>query len=89
MMAKAIEAEVKKGCDGIILTHGTDTMTYTSAALAFMLEDLPIPVIIVGAQRSSDRGSSDAGMNLIDAAHFIAKEDFAGVAIDFLYRSQL
>ena len=81
LMARAIEKEVKEGVDGIILTHGTDTMTYTSAALAFILEDLPIPVILVGAQRSSDRGSSDAGVNLICAAEFIAKSDFAGVAV--------
>ncbi|MBS3097631.1 Glu-tRNA(Gln) amidotransferase subunit GatD [Candidatus Woesearchaeota archaeon] len=81
LMAKEIEKEVKKGVDGIILTHGTDTMGYSAAALAFMLEDLPIPVIIVGSQRSSDRGSSDAGVNLICAAEFIAKTDFAGVAI--------
>ena len=81
IMAKAIEKEVKKGVDGIILTHGTDAMHYSSAALAFMLENLPVPVIIVGAQRSSDRGSSDAAMNLLCAATFIAKTDFAGVAI--------
>lgn len=81
LMAKAIEKEIKEGVDGIILTHGTDTMGYSSAALAFMLGDLPIPVILVGAQRSSDRGSSDAGVNLICAASFIAKTDFSGVAI--------
>lgn len=81
LMAKAIEKQVKAGVDGVILTHGTDTMGYSAAALAFMLEDLPIPVILVGAQRSSDRGSSDAGINLICAAMFIAKTDFAGVAI--------
>ena len=81
LMAKDIEKEVKKGVDGIILTHGTDTMGYSAAALAFMLEDLPIPVIIVGSQRSSDRGSSDAGINLVCAAEFIAKTDFVGVAI--------
>ena len=81
LMAKEIEKEVKKGVDGIILTHGTDTMGYSAAALAFMLEDLPVPVIIVGSQRSSDRGSSDAGINLVCAAEFIAKTDFAGVAI--------
>jgi len=67
--------------DGIIVMHGTDTMHYTSAALAFMLQNLPIPIILVGSQRSSDRGSSDAAMNLICAAHFIAKSDFSGVAV--------
>ncbi len=81
LMAKAIEKEIKKGVDGIILTHGTDTMGYSAAALAFMLEDLPIPVIIVGSQRSSDRGYYDDCVNLVCAAEFIAKTDFAGVAI--------
>lgn len=80
LMAKAIEEEYDE-VDGIILTHGTDTMAYTSAALAFMLEGLGKPVIMVGAQRSSDRGSSDAAVNLICAAQFIANSDFAGVAI--------
>ncbi|MAG22357.1 MAG: Glu-tRNA(Gln) amidotransferase GatDE subunit D [Candidatus Diapherotrites archaeon] len=80
-IAKEIEKEVKKGVKGIILPHGTDTMTYTSAALAFILKDLPIPVILVGAQRSTDRGSTDAIMNLICAVEFIAKTDFAGVGI--------
>tara|TARA_Y100000031_G_scaffold66066_1_gene73893 strand:+ start:147 stop:1445 length:1299 start_codon:yes stop_codon:yes gene_type:complete len=81
LMCKAVEEEVKKGVDGIILTHGTDTLAYTSAALSFALENINIPVILVGSQRSSDRGSSDAAVNLICAAKFIAKTDFVGVAI--------
>ncbi len=81
LMAREIENEIKKGIDGIIITHGTDTMHYSAAALAFALEGLPIPVILVGAQRSSDRGSTDAASNLINAAYFIANSDFAGVAI--------
>ncbi len=81
IMAKEIEKEVKTGADGVIVTHGTDTMHYSSAALAFMLENLPVPVILVGAQRSSDRGSSDAGINVISAAYFIANSDFGGVGI--------
>ncbi|MFH1182094.1 MAG: Glu-tRNA(Gln) amidotransferase subunit GatD, partial [Candidatus Woesearchaeota archaeon] len=81
IMADAVEKEVKNGVDGIIITHGTDTMHYSSAALAFILENLPVPVMLVGAQRSSDRGSSDAAVNLINAAYFIANSDFAGVAI--------
>jgi len=80
-MAKAIEKEIRSGVDGVIVTHGTDTLAYTSAALAFVLEDLPKPVILVGAQRSSDRGSSDAAMNLICAALFIGASDFGGVGI--------
>jgi len=72
--------EIKKGVDGIVITHGTDTMHYTSAALSFMLKT-PVPVVITGAQRSSDRGSSDAAMNLIDAAVVASGGKFAEVAI--------
>ncbi|MFH1631356.1 MAG: Glu-tRNA(Gln) amidotransferase subunit GatD [Candidatus Aenigmatarchaeota archaeon] len=81
-MAQQVYREMaEEGCDGIIITQGTDTIHYTSAALAFMLRDLSIPVIIVGAQRSSDRGSSDAGMNLVCASRFIVDSDFSGVAV--------
>ena len=71
----------KEKTDGVIVTHGTDTLGYSAAALSFILEDVSTPVILVGAQRSSDRGSSDAALNLICAANFIAKTDFSGVAI--------
>ncbi len=81
VLAEEIGRQVASGVDGIIIGHGTDTLHYTAAALSFMLDGLPIPVILVGAQRSSDRGSSDASMNLVCAARFMAKSDFAGVAI--------
>lgn len=80
-IANAIKKEVQKNVDGIIITHGTDTLGYSAAALSFMLENISMPVLLVGAQRSSDRGSSDAASNLICAAEFIAKTDFVGVAI--------
>src|SRR3989338_5047496 len=60
---------------------GTDNLAVASAAMAFITESTPIPIILVGAQRSSDRGSSDAAVNLTCAATFIAKSDFSGVAI--------
>lgn len=81
IMAKAIEEEIKKGTDAIILTQGTDTLHYTSAALSFMIENSPIPIIILGSQRSSDRGSSDAASNLISAISFATQTDFKGVAV--------
>jgi len=81
IMAREIAKEIEAGADGIILTHGTDTLHFTAAALSFILEDLPVPVILVGAQRSSDRGSSDAAMNLVCAAEWITQTDFAEVAI--------
>ncbi len=80
-IVKAVEKEVKKGIDGIIIGIGTDNLAVASAALAFIIEQTPVPIILVGAQRSSDRGSSDAAMNLICAAEFIVKTDFAGVCI--------
>ncbi len=80
-IAKAVAKEIKKGVSGIIIGHGTDTLGYSAAFLSFALQNCPVPVILVGSQRSSDRGSSDAGMNLICAANFITKTDFCGVAI--------
>ncbi len=67
--------------DGVVITHGTDTMHFTSAALSFLLKDLNKPVVITGAQRSIDRGSSDAFMNLTCAVTAAAKWDGAGVVI--------
>ena len=81
VLAKEILKEVKKGSEGIIITHGTDTMHYTSAALSFILENLSVPVILVGSQRSSDRGSSDSGMNLMCAVNFIVNSKFYEVGI--------
>jgi glutamyl-tRNA(Gln) amidotransferase subunit D len=66
---------------GIIISHGTDTMHYTASALSFALQNIPIPIVLVGAQRSSDRPSSDAALNLISAALFVLKSDLRGVYI--------
>lgn len=71
--------------DGIIVSHGTDTMHYTSAALSFALQNLPIPVVFVGAQRSSDRPSSDASLNLIGACTFATRSNFSGVFVAMHY----
>ena len=81
LMAKDIKKEIDKGVKGIIITHGTDTLHYSGAALSFILENLTVPVLFVGAQRSSDRGSTDAGMNLICAVKFITNTDFCDVAL--------
>jgi len=69
------------GVEGVIVPHGTDTMGYTSAALAFMLGDIPRSVVLVGAQRSSDRPSSDAYTNLVSAARFVTSADAAEVVV--------
>ncbi len=80
IIGKEIEKELKKDIKGIIIPHGTDTMHYTSAALSFMLQNLPIPIILTGAQRSSDRGSSDSKLNLLSSL-MAAKSDFSGIGI--------
>ncbi len=66
MIAEEIKKEIENGADGIVIAHGTDTMHYTASALSFMI-DVDIPIVFVGAQRSSDRPSSDAALNLICA----------------------
>jgi glutamyl-tRNA(Gln) amidotransferase subunit D len=76
-MAEGIAAEIDKGAAGIIIGHGTDVMHYTSAALCFMIQDLPVPVVMVGSQRSSDRPSSDAALNLQNAATAAAHGEIA------------
>lgn len=80
-LAKAVAEEINNGADAIIIPHGTDTMGYTAAALSFMLGDVPKPVILVGAQRSSDRPSSDASSNLMACVRFATKADRAGVFV--------
>ena len=78
--ARAIAKEIDAGVDGIVVTHGTDTMGYTAAMLGFMLLGLPLPVVFVGSQRSSDRPSSDAYENLYDAV-LVASSGKAGVMV--------
>lgn len=78
-IAKAVAKELNAG-KAVIVTHGTDTLHYTAAALSFMLKDLHKPVILVGAQRSPDRASSDAALNLICGVH-AALSDIGEVGI--------
>ena len=76
---QAVQDEPK----GIIVAMGTDTMHYVANALSYALEGLPCPVVLVGAQRSSDRPSSDAARNLLSAVSFITSNDISyhGVAL--------
>jgi len=80
-IAQAIEANYKK-YDGFVITHGTDTMAYTAAALTYLLENLEKPVIITGSQYSMVDSETDAIQNLNDAIHF-ASEELNGVFIAF------
>lgn len=80
-MAKAAVKKIEEGVDGVVIAHGTDTIGYSAAALSFALQNLPVPVIVVGSQRSADRPSSDAALNLSGAVLAAAKSPFAEVAV--------
>ena len=80
-LAETVAKRIEEGVDGVVIAHGTDTMAYTSAALSFALQNLPVPVIVVGAQRSSDRPSSDAATNLIGAVKAAGEGPFAEVGL--------
>ncbi len=80
-LAVTVAKRIEQGVDGVVIAHGTDTMAYTSAALSFALQNLPVPVILVGAQRSSDRPSSDAATNLIGAVKAAGEATFAEVGL--------
>lgn len=96
VIAQEVVKEIQSGVDGVVLMHGTDTLHYTAAALSFMLRDLPVPVVLVGAQRSSDRGSSDNLVNLVSATVVAAQSSIAEVVVcmhgsmsdDFCYLHQ-
>ncbi len=80
-LAEAVARHIEGGAQGVVITHGTDTMAYSAAALSFALQNLPVPVILVGSQRSSDRPSSDAASNLLGAVIIASKAPFAEVCV--------
>ena len=80
-LAIAIGKEIENGIDGIMIGHGTDTLGHTAAALTFMIQNSPVPIVLVGSQRSSDRPSSDAALNLIHSAYAAAHSDLAEVMV--------
>ena len=80
-LARAVGEQVEAGVDGIVIGHGTDTMGHTAAVLSFMVQHSPVPIVLVGSQRSSDRPSSDAALNLIHAVRAAAEGDIAEVQI--------
>ncbi|MDN5311485.1 MAG: L-asparaginase [Thermoanaerobacteraceae bacterium] len=74
--------EALKKCDGVVLSHGTDTMAYTSSALTYMLMDLKKPVAVTGAQKSIGEEQSDAAKNLVDSFK-VAASGVPGVFLVF------
>lgn len=80
-IAQKLDSLAKSDYAGILVAHGTDTMQYTAAYLSFALAGFPKPIVLVGSQRSSDRPSSDAAINLIYAARFIVSSKTNGVFV--------
>lgn len=62
-IARAIDA-ARHTYDGIVVTHGTDTMAYTAAVLSYMLQGIDIPVVLTGSQFPIDAPLTDAHDNL-------------------------
>ena len=80
-LAEAVGEAIEGGAEGIVIGHGTDTMGHTASVLSFMVQNSPVPIVVVGSQRSSDRPSSDAALNLIHAVSAAARGDIAEVQI--------
>jgi len=80
-LAEGIAEAIEQDYEGVVIGHGTDTMHHTSAVLSFMVQDAPIPIVMVGSQRSSDRPSSDAALNLIHAINTAAYGELAEVMV--------
>lgn len=82
---KVIAKEVYEGSkefDGIVITHGTDTMAYTTSMISFMVQNLNIPVVFTGSQIPMDEEGSDADSNLLEAFK-VAVSDITGVSLVF------
>lgn len=79
---KIVESNYKK-FDGFVVTHGTDTMAYTAAALSYLMQDVAKPVVLTGSQKSAYLRDTDARKNLFDAFSFASDDRAFGVNIVF------
>ena len=82
ILADAIEKNYEK-YDGFVITHGTDTMAYTAAALSYLIQNSPKPIVLTGAQRAAVEAGSDAASNLTDAFTAACDDESAGVCVAF------
>lgn len=80
-LAQGCKEAIEEGYAGIVIGHGTDTLHHTAAILSFMVQNPPIPIVLVGSQRSSDRPSSDAALNLMNAVFTAAHSPIAEVMV--------
>lgn len=81
-MAAAIRAHYE-AYDGFVITHGTDTMAYTAAALSYLIQDSPKPIVITGSQKSISLDDTDARMNLYNSFLYAADRDSHDLSLVF------
>lgn len=82
LMTEAIEKNYDK-YDGFVISHGTDTMSYTAAALSYLIQNLDKPVVVTGSQKPINADITDAKKNLLDSFRFAAEKDIRGVYLVF------
>ncbi len=80
-LAREVDLGFHQGFRGVVIAHGTDTLAYTASALAFQFRRLPGPVVLVGAQRSIDRPSSDGPLNLLSAVRVARYAELGEVVV--------
>ncbi|HXQ49308.1 MAG TPA: Glu-tRNA(Gln) amidotransferase subunit GatD, partial [Thermoplasmata archaeon] len=80
VLGSQVVESFQAGASCVVIAHGTDTLGFTAAALSFLLVNLPGPVVLVGAQRSPDRPSSDGPSNL-DSAVQVARDGRIGEVV--------
>lgn len=81
ILAEEIGRLIREGVHGIVIGHGTDTMHHTASILSYMVQNTPVPIVLVGSQRSSDRPSSDAARNLLNSTFTAAHSDLAEIMV--------
>lgn len=81
-MAGAVESRYDQ-YDGFVICHGTDTMAYTAAALSYLIQNSPKPIVITGSQKPIDLEITDAKSNLLDSLRFASSDRAHGVNIVF------
>lgn len=82
----ALAAAVREsydGYDGFVITHGTDTMAYTAAALGYLVQNTAKPIVLTGSQKSIYDRDTDARLNLLDAFRYACDDAAWGVHIVF------
>lgn len=82
LMVNTIKGNYDK-YDGFVMTHGTDTMAYTSAALSYLIQNVDKPIVITGSQQPMQDAVTDAKKNLVDSFRFAVEENVKGIFIVF------